>query len=85
MSKIVVIGSANIDTIHEVDELPTELTKESVNGIKSTDRALGGKGANQAVSAVLQSEGTENEVYLVGNTNAGKSSLINAIIKACNK
>lgn len=27
----------------------------------------------------------ENNVYLVGNTNAGKSSLINAIIKACNK
>ncbi|MBQ9014400.1 MAG: 50S ribosome-binding GTPase [Bacilli bacterium] len=26
-----------------------------------------------------------NDVYLVGNTNAGKSSLINAIIKACNK
>ena len=27
----------------------------------------------------------ENNVYLVGNTNAGKSSLINTIIKACNK
>lgn len=66
MKNILVIGSANVDTTHYVDEFPTDLTKESPNLISNTTRLLGGKGANQAVSAALQCEGTENQVFFIG-------------------
>ena len=65
MSKIVVIGSANMDTTHYLStEFPDELTQESLNEIIKTARVLGGKGANQARAAKLQSK--ENKVYFIG-------------------
>ena len=65
MSKIVIIGSANMDTTHYLStEFPDELTQESLNEIIKTARVLGGKGANQARAAKLQSK--ENKVYFIG-------------------
>ena len=54
--RIVVIGSANIDTVYRVED--SEFENPDQIELKDEDilRALGGKGANQAVSAVLQSE-----------------------------
>lgn len=66
MKNIVVIGSANMDTTHYVVEFPTDLTSECINNVEDVIRVLGGKGANQAVSASLQSEGTDNKVYFIG-------------------
>lgn len=65
MSKIVVIGSANMDTTHYLaSEFPDDLTQESLNEIVKTARVLGGKGANQARAAKLQSK--DNQVYFIG-------------------
>lgn len=65
MSKIVVIGSANMDTTHYLGtEFPDELTQESLNEIVKTARVLGGKGANQARATKLQSK--DDEVYFIG-------------------
>ena len=66
MKKIVVIGSANMDTTNRVEEFPDVLTSESLNDIKETTRVLGGKGANQAVSAAKQTQGTDTKVYFIG-------------------
>ena len=47
MSKIVVIGSANMDTTHYLrGEFPEELTQECLNEVEKTARVLGIKGAN---------------------------------------
>ena len=65
MSKIVVIGSANMDTTHYLrGDFPEQATGESLNEIESTARVLGGKGANQARATKLQS--TNDEIYFVG-------------------
>ena len=65
MSKIVVIGSANMDTTHYLStEFPEDLTQESLNEIVKTVRVLGGKGANQARASKLQSK--DAEVYFIG-------------------
>ena len=66
MKNIVIIGSANMDTTHYVKEFPNDLTAENENDIIETRRLLGGKGANQAVSTVLQSQGTDNKVFFIG-------------------
>ncbi len=66
MKKIVVIGSANMDTTHRVETFPNNLTSEGLNNILETNRVLGGKGANQAVSAALQSQGTDTQIYFIG-------------------
>lgn len=72
MSKIVVIGSANMDTTHYLStEFPEELTQESLNEIVKTARVLGGKGANQARASKLQTKDTQ--VYFIGCVGADKS------------
>lgn len=49
---IVVIGSANMDTTHYLEgDFPESITNECTNRVIKTMRVLGGKGANQAVSA----------------------------------
>lgn len=77
MSKIVVIGSANMDTTHYLaSEFPDDLTQESLNEIVKTARVLGGKGANQARAAKLQSKG--DEIYFIGcigDDDAGKAMI----------
>ena len=65
MSKIVVIGSANMDTTHYLrGEFPEECTQECLNEIVRTARVLGGKGANQARATKLQSQ--NDEIYFIG-------------------
>ena len=65
MSKIVVIGSANMDTTHYLNsDFPDDLTQESLNEIVKTARVLGGKGANQARASKLQSK--DDQVYFIG-------------------
>lgn len=65
MSKIVVIGSANMDTTHYLNgEFPQELTEEGINNIIKSLQLLGGKGANQAISTKKQAE--KDEIYFVG-------------------
>ncbi len=65
MSKIVVIGSANMDTTHYLKgDFPGECTQESLNEIEKTARVLGGKGANQARATKLQSK--TDKIYFVG-------------------
>lgn len=65
MSKIVVIGSANMDTTHYLrGEFPDECTQECLNEILKTARVLGGKGANQARATKLQSK--NDKVYFIG-------------------
>lgn len=74
MSKIVVIGSANMDTTHYLHgEFPEELTQESLNEIKEILRVLGGKGANQARAAKLQAQDTK--VYFIGCVGKDDSGL----------
>ena len=64
MSKIVIIGSANMDTTHYLStDFPSDLTQECTNEVHSA-RVLGGKGANQARAAKLQTE--KDEVYFIG-------------------
>ena len=77
MRRIVVIGSANWDTKHYLtgDKFPTSLTSESTNDIYETTRELGGKGANQAVSAALQSQGTDIGVSFIGCVGKDDSGL----------
>jgi ribokinase len=48
VSKVIVVGSLNIDVINSVDHLP--LAGETVKGLK-TEYSQGGKGANQAAAA----------------------------------
>lgn len=65
MSKIVVIGSANMDTTHYLNgEFPQELTEEGINDVIKSLHSLGGKGANQAISTKKQAE--KDEIYFVG-------------------
>lgn len=65
MSKIVVIGSANMDTTHYLrGDFPEECTQESLNEIERTARVLGGKGANQARATKLQSK--SDKIYFIG-------------------
>ncbi len=65
MAKIVVIGSANMDTTHQLKgDFPEIFTSESVNEIESTARVLGGKGFNQARAIKLQNP--EAEVAFIG-------------------
>lgn len=74
MSKIVVIGSANMDTTHYLGtEFPDELTQESLNEIVKTARVLGGKGANQARATKLQSK--NDQVYFIGCVGKDESGL----------
>lgn len=62
---IVVIGSANMDTTHYLEgNFPEDITSECTNRVIKTMRVLGGKGANQAVSAKKQAG--ENNVYFIG-------------------
>jgi len=62
---IVVIGSANMDTTHYLEgDFPEDITSECTNRVIKTMRVLGGKGANQAVSAKKQAG--ENNVYFIG-------------------
>ena len=75
MSKIVVIGSANMDTTHYLAlEFPDDLTQESLNEIVKTARVLGGKGANQARAAKLQSK--DNQVYFIGCVGEDRKSVV---------
>ena len=65
MKKIVVIGSANMDTTHYLStEFPEGVTQESLNEVVKTVRVLGGKGANQARASKLQSK--DADVYFIG-------------------
>lgn len=74
MSKIVVIGSANMDTTHYLKgDFPSECTQESLNEIEKTARVLGGKGANQARATKLQSK--TDKVYFVGCVGKDKAGL----------
>ena len=69
MKKIVVVGSANMDSTLKVDsfDFTSSFLGEGLNklGAAKSD-VLGGKGANQAVSAKLQSEGTDTKIYFIG-------------------
>ena len=74
MAKIVVIGSANMDTTHYLKgDFPDECTQESLNEIERTARVLGGKGANQARAAKLQSKA--DKVYFIGCVGKDESGL----------
>jgi len=77
MKRIVVIGSANMDTTNYLNSntFPDRLTSESCNDIYETTRVLGGKGANQAVSAALQSQGTDVGVSFIGCVGKDESGL----------
>ena len=66
MANIVVIGSANIDVTHRITEFPDVISRESLNAIEDTRRDIGGKGANQALAAALQSKGTGTNVSFIG-------------------
>lgn len=73
MSKIVVIGSANMDTTHYLrGEFPEELTQECLNEVEKTARVLGGKGANQARASKLQAN-KNDEVYFIGCIGSDKA------------
>lgn len=50
MVKVVVIGSSNMDTTHQLrGDLPYEFTQEYLKEIDSTARVHGGKGFNKAI------------------------------------
>ena len=65
MAKVVVIGSANMDTTHQLKgDFPEKFSSESGNEIVSTARVLGGKGFNQARAIKLQNP--DADVSFVG-------------------
>lgn len=65
MAKVVVIGSANMDTTHQLKgDFPEKFSGESANEIESTARVLGGKGFNQARAIKLQNP--DADVSFVG-------------------
>ena len=68
MSKIVVVGSINIDIVNYVDRLPTP--GETIHS-RNTQFNPGGKGANQAVAAV-RSGGDVFMIGAVGNDTFGQ-------------
>lgn len=73
MSKIVVIGSTNLDIVARVSHLP--LPGETV-GDGTLFEAYGGKGANQAVAAI-RTGGNVSFVGCVGNDAAGMRMIEN--------
>lgn len=73
MSKILVIGSLNLDYVIEVDKMPN--IGETVIG-KNLKKVPGGKGANQAY-AVGKLGGDVSMIGAVGNDDAGKILLKN--------
>lgn len=66
MANIVVIGSANIDRTNYVEEFANKTTGESQNRIIETTVETGGKGANQALAAAVQSNSQCDHVYFIG-------------------
>ena len=55
MSKLDILGSVNLDIVLRLHDLPRP--GETVHATQS-ERYLGGKGANQAVSAAMRSDST---------------------------
>lgn len=79
MSKnVIFLGSINMDIKHTVDEFPEEGSNENTNEILSTEKVLGGKGANQAVATLKQSNGVNVSIIgCVGKDEAGLVALTN--------
>lgn len=71
MSKVIVLGSLNVDTILRVKQFPSP--GETVQVYEKTS-AAGGKGANQAVAAARAGAET-NFIGQIGNDGAGKFML----------
>ena len=78
MSNIVVIGSANMDSTLYVDsfDFTNPFSSEGLNILGGAKmNVLGGKGANQAVSACKQLNKTDNKVYFIGCIGGDESGI----------